>query len=92
MKVNRLEVISELILQYDVDKQETLLKLLLERGFNVTQATVSRDIKRLKLVKVLGENGIYKYTKPSAGSDNGENGFLSDAVDNVDYAMNTVVL
>ncbi len=92
MKVNRLEVISELILQYDVDKQETLLKLLLERGFNVTQATVSRDIKRLKLVKVLGENGIYKYTKPSAGSDNGENGFLADAVDNVDYAMNTVVL
>ena len=49
MNKNRLDVILELILQYNIDRQETLQKLLNERGFNVTQATVSRDIKKLKL-------------------------------------------
>ena len=50
MKEHRLEVILDLISEFDIDRQEDLLRLLNERGFNVTQATVSRDIKTLKLI------------------------------------------
>ena len=61
MKVNRHAKIIELINKYHVETQEELADYLNKEGFKVTQATVSRDIKELKLVKVLGENGKYKY-------------------------------
>ena len=61
MKVNRHEKIIELIRQYDIETQEELAQRLYEAGYQVTQATVSRDIKELKLFKVPAENGGQKY-------------------------------
>ncbi len=66
MKKNRHTKILELINTYDIDTQEELLRRLREDGFDVTQATVSRDIKELRLVKSLTPGGKYKY---SAGKD-----------------------
>ena len=60
MKERRLEVILELIEKYEIDRQETLQTMLNNRGFNVTQATVSRDIKSLHLIKIHDENGVGK--------------------------------
>ena len=61
MKVARHEKILELINQYEIDTQEELAARLNDAGFKVTQATVSRDIKELKLFKVPAENGGQKY-------------------------------
>ena len=61
MKSQRHEKILELIKSTDVETQEDLTALLKKSGFNTTQATVSRDIKELKLIKVSDEKGKYKY-------------------------------
>ena len=61
MKPARHALIIELISNYSVATQYDLAKLLREHGIHVTQATVSRDIKELRLVKVLMDNGRYKY-------------------------------
>ena len=61
MKKARHELILKLIEESDISTQEELLKKLNERGIQVTQATVSRDIKELRLVKVMSENGRHKY-------------------------------
>ena len=57
MKKRRHAKILELIHRYDIDTQEELLRRLREDGFDVTQATVSRDIKELRLVKALTSAG-----------------------------------
>jgi len=61
MKVSRHAKIVELISQYDVETQEELAELLKQEGFKVTQATVSRDIRDLKLTKVQTDGGKQKY-------------------------------
>ncbi len=61
MKKNRHEKIIELIAKYEVETQEMLAALLCEAGYEVTQATVSRDIRELKLTKVQTSNGKQKY-------------------------------
>ena len=61
MKVARHEKIRELIQQYDIDTQEELAQKLNEAGFKVTQATVSRDIRALKMTKVTGRDGKSRY-------------------------------
>lgn len=61
MKVSRHAKIVELIHQYEIETQEELAERLNEAGFQVTQATVSRDIRDLKLTKVPGDNGRQKY-------------------------------
>lgn len=62
MKNKRHEKILELINNIDIDTQEELAKLLNEAGFEVTQATVSRDIKKLDLIKVKTAGNRQKYT------------------------------
>lgn len=62
MKQNRHEMIVELIQQYEIETQEELAEKLKEAGFQVTQATVSRDIRQLHLSKVPSGNGKQKYT------------------------------
>ena len=57
MKLARHEKIIELIQEYDIDTQEELAARLNEAGFKVTQATVSRDIRALKMTKVAGKDG-----------------------------------
>ena len=61
MKTKRHAKIIELISQYEIETQEELAQRLIEAGFNVTQATISRDIRELKLSKVAGHNGRQKY-------------------------------
>ena len=61
MKVKRQAEIIELINKYDIDTQEELTKRLQDAGFKVTQATISRDIRELKLTKVSTDDGKQKY-------------------------------
>nr|WP_122013537.1 arginine repressor [Maliibacterium massiliense] len=61
MKSNRHTMILDIIRKMDIATQEELAEQLRQRGVVATQATISRDIKELHLIKVLGSNGIYKY-------------------------------
>lgn len=70
MKSVRQVAILDIIEKHDVETQEELAEALRERGIQVTQATVSRDIKELRLLKVLTPTGAYKY----ATADKAENG------------------
>lgn len=70
MKAKRQAKIIELIQKYDIETQEELSSLLDGAGFQVTQATVSRDIRELKLTKVVGADGRQKYVS-SAERDQG---------------------
>ncbi len=96
MKRKRHVKILELIENYDIDTQESLQQKLLECGYNVTQATVSRDIKELKLVKILSSSGEYKYSVPPNLKEKNPLSMLislfSESVIAIDYAMNMVVI
>lgn len=96
MKRKRHVKILELIENYDIDTQESLQQKLLECGYNVTQATVSRDIKELKLVKILSSSGEYKYSVPPNMKEKNPLSMLislfSESVIAIDYAMNMVVI
>ena len=70
MKTVRQVAILEIIEKQDIETQEELADALRQRGIKVTQATVSRDIKELRLLKVLTPMGTYKY----ATADKAENG------------------
>ena len=61
MRLARQNKILELIEKYEIETQDKLASMLCEYGFDVTQATVSRDIKELQLVKKLTSSGKYKY-------------------------------
>ena len=61
MKTLRQAKILELIRSNSIETQSDLLEMLRQEGYNVTQATVSRDIKEMRLIKVLDNNGGYKY-------------------------------
>lgn len=95
MKRNRQQKILELIEKYEIDTQATLLERLLAEGYDVTQTTVSRDIKDMKLVKGLTERGTYKYVLPSASQEMPSpvlNSALTDAVTRLDISENIIVL
>jgi transcriptional regulator of arginine metabolism len=78
MKVARHAKILEIINSKDIETQEELAEELKNSGMDVTQATVSRDIKELKLIKVLANSGKYKYASISPMEK-----FLSDKLVNV---------
>jgi transcriptional regulator of arginine metabolism len=95
MKNARQKKILELIEKYDIDTQETLIERLSEVGVTVTQTTVSRDIKELKLVKGMTARGTYKYIVPEVKRDNNApilNSALTDAVIKIEAARNIVVV
>lgn len=94
MKKVRLKKILEIISEKEVSTQEELMQLLKDSGFNVTQATVSRDIKELKLIKQKNSSGISCYFDPSRLSEDSRkfsNIFIS-TVKSVDFAQNIVIL
>ncbi len=95
MKKRRHKLILELIKNYDIGTQEELLQMLREKGCDVTQATVSRDVKELRLLKVLGSSGVYKYSVEKV-PDNGYKGMFDalfqSAMTKVDYAGNICVI
>ncbi|MGX7350783.1 ArgR family transcriptional regulator [Enterococcus canis] len=64
-KKDRHRLITRLLSEYDIQKQEDFVRILKEQGIEVTQATISRDIKEMKLVKVPGPNGSYHYSLPA---------------------------
>lgn len=90
MKNRRHEAILEIISEIPVATQEKLIELLSERGINATQATLSRDIQQLSLIKSKDENGVYRYTLPPAAAV--EKSLFAETVVSVDYAGNTIVL
>lgn len=95
MKIERHSKIVELIGKYEIETQEELADRLNEAGFNVTQATVSRDIRELKLSKIPGENGRQKYSVLKKISDiPGEKyvRILKDGFANMDMAQNILVI
>ena len=69
-KANRQAEIKQLIEQHAVERQEDLGSLRVEVGIQVTQATISRDIKELKLIKVPTADGGYRYSMPTKKSEN----------------------
>lgn len=62
MRYSRQNKILDLINKYDIETQDKLVELLKKSGYKVTQATISRDIKELQLIKTLSSDGKYKYT------------------------------
>ncbi len=90
MKYARQREIVELIQQQSVGNQETLQVLLKERGFPVTQATVSRDIRELNLMKKADADGRYRYVLPNAPLPRAD--LFAGNITKVDYAGNTVVI
>ncbi len=93
MKKKRHEKILELIALYPIDTQEELLRLLREAGFEVTQATVSRDIKELRLLKALSTDGKYRYVPAQEEAKANSAKFYSlfaDSAIAVDAARNVV--
>ncbi len=95
MRHSRQKKILELIGKFEISKQEDITAMLKEAGFDVTQATVSRDIKDLQLIKALGENGNYKYVEPNNVSSPVSSRFLNifkETIKSVDVAENLVVI
>ena len=96
MKNKRQNEILSIISQKIVYTQEDLQNELLALGYNVTQSTVSRDIKELRLIKTHDSEGNYRYVSTVAKSMlNGESNYrdlFTKAVKSVDYALNNVVI
>lgn len=95
MKTRRQSRILELITQYDIETQEELLRRLDESGLTVTQATISRDIKELRLVKVLGANGKYRYVAAKVDTADQNNRFFmlfAESVTDVSVGGNIVCI
>ena len=95
MKVKRHNKIMEIIESHSIETQEELIDQLRLAGFDVTQATVSRDIRELKLSKVICEAGTYKYVLSRQGEQEGHHLYskaLSGSIKSVECAMNNIVL
>ena len=95
MKVVRQDKIKELIEQYEIETQEELGKRLQECGFQVTQATISRDIREMRLAKKPSESGKSIYTmniRPEATVDSNYIRILGDAVLSIAQAENIIVI
>ena len=95
MKNVRHNLILEIIDELDIETQEELAEELRRRGVKITQATVSRDIKELRLVKVLSDRGGYKY----ATAERAEKGLndryiriFADSVVNINCVNNLIVI
>ena len=95
MTKNRHEKIIEIVEKHEVETQDELIEHLRKLGYEVTQATVSRDIRELKLTKVMSEKGSYRYELPKSNETIGSFKFshaLAESITFVDYALNTVVI
>lgn len=94
MKQKRHSKILNIITEQDVKTQEQLTKALKDTGFMVTQATVSRDIKELGLIKIPLSDGAYKYavTKKEKQETQENLSIFSRSVINIQAAMHTVVV
>lgn len=95
MRYARQNRILELIKENNIETQEKLVELLKESGFNVTQATISRDIKELHLIKSMSPEGVYRYAVASSSDNSMTNRYMSilrDIVKNVSASGNLIVV
>lgn len=96
MKSNRQAQILELIREQDIETQNQMMEALALRGIKSTQATLSRDIKELRLVKKLSPNGVYCYATPAQDDTNERDVRLRkifrECVVSFDTAQNIVVI
>ena len=96
MKTKRQAKIMEIISNKNVETQEQLLQELQNAGFRSTQATISRDIKELRIIKELTNFGTYRYTTAtgeSAGTFSSKlNTIFRECITSFDYAQNMVVI
>ena len=90
MKKKRQAEILRIISTNEVETQEMLLSLLRERGYEVTQATVSRDINELNIEKSVSANGVNCYAKAEKVHSVRFHNIISEAVVGIDFAMNIV--
>ena len=94
-KYTRQTKILELISKSEVETQEELAEGLKAMGIDVTQATISRDIKELRLVKVMAKSGKYKYAtigQSQEGITDRLNKIFENSVVSIDKAMNIIVI
>lgn len=94
MKVGRQAKIIELIGKYDIETQEELCAKLIEEGYEVTQATVSRDIRALKLTKVADSSGRSVYRAMAGNTDFSQKylNILKNGYVSMDMAQNILVI
>ena len=96
MKKTRQEKIAELITAYEIETQDELIARLREYEFDVTQATVSRDIREMKISKMTTGKGTYRYVLPPMQQEDGAWGSFSSrllhSIVHVDHACNIVVV
>lgn len=95
MKTRRHARILDLISEYPIETQDELLTRLKAEGYKATQATISRDIKDLRLVKTLGSDGKYRYVSASKNSTDIRSNFsalFSTSVNSIDFAQNMVII
>lgn len=95
MKVNRHAKIVELVNKFDIETQEELADRLREEGFQITQATISRDIRDLKLTKVQSDSGRQKYVVMKATENVLRDKYIrimKDGFVSMDMAMNILVV
>ncbi len=95
MKSERQNRILELVSKYEIETQEDMIERLRAEGYMVTQATVSRDLKELKLTKALTARGTYRYCVSQSRNHTGNmriNNAMADSILHVDYSLNNVVI
>lgn len=96
MKNNRQNMILEIIAQENIETQEQLLNRLQERGITSTQATISRDIKQMHLIKEPVGQGVYKYAisgnRTKLNIAEKLRTIFRESITSIDYAQNIVVI
>ena len=94
LKKARQDKMLDLVRRYEIETQEEMLLRLKECGYMVTQATVSRDIRELNLIKGISARGVYCYTLPMKKEKNAHpfGNVMTDSVISLDAAGNMVVI
>ena len=96
MKPGRQSVILEIISERDIETQHQLMQALAERGIKSTQATLSRDIKDMRLIKELGPNGNYRYVQAAKPEQDDSSErlrkILKESLVSFDLAQNLLVI
>jgi len=95
MKIKRHNKILEIIENYNIETQEELIEKLRLAGFDVTQATVSRDIRELKLLKQMSDMGTYKYVVPKSNASENQHVYsraIAGSIKTVESSFNDIVI
>ncbi len=95
MKIKRHNKILEIIENYNIETQEELIEKLRLAGFDVTQATVSRDIRELKLLKQMSDMGTYKYVVPKSSTGDNQHVYsraIASSIKSVESSFNDIVI